>query len=393
MTKGSEESVRSRRPKAFWCVEDDGGFTSVGVVVALALTLALLFTTSQVYWANSTAGDIQFAADAGALAGENVVAEYYLVAQIADAVVLSLSIFGLFVYGIAIVVSCIPYCQEIGIKLMDFGKKIFKLRDDCARQASETLNTLQQALPYLAAVNAIATIEANGFTRTGSADYHGIAILVPWEGEAASVPDDDAAETLADEIGERNGETAEMTDAAEEARKEMDAAKLVGYQADCGANPNYCMYERAQNLAGLSGARNPWFGSVETWEFDYALQRARSYYRQRAALEQPANQTLDEQMRSLIRSRYYAYAIEELASGYSSTNADGSYHGYFPLLAHNTDEIRQTRLYTEAVYPVSADGVLHGTLACPAYQAAGGAGNGSVAQLEAGAWSSCDTCG
>ena len=60
-------------------VDRDGGFTSIGVVVAMTLVVTLLFTSSQIYWINSTAGDIRFAADAGALAAENVVGEYLIV--------------------------------------------------------------------------------------------------------------------------------------------------------------------------------------------------------------------------------------------------------------------------------------------------------------------------
>jgi hypothetical protein len=364
----------------------------VGVIVALTLTLALLFTTAQVYWLNSTAGDAQFVADAGALAAENVVAEYFVVAETADAVVLSLSLFGLLVYGVAIVVSCIPYGQEAGAKLMELGDKVFTTRDDCAQQAAETLNSLQRALPFLAAVNAVQIIEANNFSEAGSADYHGLAILVPWEGEEAGFPDDQKAQESSAEIGQQNEETAELTDAAEAARQQMEQAKLAGYMADCGANPNYCMYERVGRLTDLRGARNPWFSSVETWSFDYALARAQDYYRERRAIEQPQNNQLDEMVRSYIRSQYYKYAYDELQRGYSYTSADGVYHGYFPLLASNTAEIRQTHLYTDAVYPADASGVLHGVVACPAYQAAGGAGRGSIAQLEAGEYSYCDTC-
>ncbi|MDR2197756.1 MAG: hypothetical protein LBO07_07350 [Coriobacteriales bacterium] len=385
--------LAQRSSRSFWFVEGDGGFSSVGVVVALMLTLALLFTSAQVYWVNSTAGDVQFAADAGALAAEDLVAEYYIIAQTADAVVLSLSLFGLLIYGIAIVVSCIPYCQEIGAKLMEFGQKVFKARDDCARQASKALNGLQKALPFLAAVNAVATIEANGFSREGASDYHGLAILVPWEGEELSFPDDAAVEAKAQEVGEQNEETAELSDEAEDARQRMEQAKLEAYLADCGSNPNYCMYERAGHLAHLSGAQNPFFSSVETWQFDYALARAQAYYRQRAATEGPANTSLEEQVRSHIRSQYYHYAIEEMQRGYSHTSADGIYQGFFPLLARNTAEIRQTRLYTDAVYPVDANGVLHGVTSCSVYQEAGAAGWGSISQLESGLYTSCELCG
>ena len=379
------------RQRSFWLVEKDGGFTSTGVVVALMLTIALLFTSAQVYWTNSTAGDIQFAADAGALAAENVVAEYYVIARVTDAVVLSLSLFGLVIFGIAIVVSCIPFMQEVGAELMNFGEKVLKTRDNIAKQAKEALIRLQKALPFLAAANAASVISANSFSPAGEAHYLGIALLVPLDGDEVEFVDDDAIENSADELREQNEQTSAATDEAERARQEMEQAKLEAYMADCGANPNYCMYERAGRLASLSGAQNPYFSSIDLWEFGYALDRARAYYRARLAIESPTNTSLDEQIRSVVRKQFYAYAIEEMDKGYAYTDADGVLDAYFPLLARNNSEIRSTRLYTDKIFPVDSSGHMHGITSCP--QVAGGVvGYGSIADLEAGNYVSCPTC-
>jgi hypothetical protein len=377
--------------KPFWCVERDGGFTSVGVVIALALTLALIFTSVQVYWANSTAGDIQFAADAGALAAENVVAEYYVIARVADAVVLSLSLFGLVVFGIAIVVSCIPYCQGVGTKLMDFGVNVFKVRDRCADQSRDMLIKLQKALPFLAAVNASSVIGANSFSSEGEARYQGFALLVPLQGDEVSFPDDDEAQDSADGLRDQNEETSKATDEAAEALKDMQEAKREGYEADCGARPNYCMYERADRLAGLAGSQNPYFSSVELWKFDYAFDRAKAYYKKRLAIEVPVDSSLAEQVRSDIRRFFFQYAIEEMNKGYANTDADGVLDAYFPLLARNSDEMRRTRLYTDRVFPVDSEGVIHGSSLCPAMGEP--SGYGSISQLEDGVYSSCSVCG
>ncbi len=377
--------------KPFWFVENDGGFTSVGVVIALTLTLALLFTSAQVYWVNSTSGEIQFAADAGALAAENVVAEYYVIARIADAVVLSLSLFGILVYGIAIVVSCIPYAQSVGSKLMEFGNKVFEARTKISKQANNMLAKLQKALPFLAAVNAASVISSNKFSPHGEANYQGLAILVPLEGEAEKFADNEEAEKETNKIEETNEKTAEQTDAAEEARKEMDKAKLDGYLADCGSAPNYCMYERASHLAGLSGAKNPHFSSVDLWKFEYALDRAKAYYPQRAAIEVPTGSLLEERIDSRVRSQFYQYAIEEMAKGYARTDASGALDAYFPLLARNYDEIRKTRLYTDKMFPVDSDGKMHGVSDCSEFSGSITAW-GSIADLESGIYVSCTSC-
>lgn len=371
----------------------DGGFTTVGVAVALLLTVTLLFSAAQVRWVQSQSADIQFVADAGALAGANVVGEYMVVARVADAVVLSLSLFGMTVYGVAIVVSCIPYMQSVGAELMQFGSKVFKARDDCAKTAASALDTLQAALPFLIAANAAAVIEANGDISASPAAYHGLALPLPLEGEDMRFPDDAAAEESGDTLSEQNERTSEHTDAAQEAYEKMESSKLKAYLADCGNNPQYCMYERAGRLAGMNGASNPYFSSVDSWLFDYAFERAKTYYAKRLNAEKPENQTLDEQVRSFCRERFYQFALSELNRGWCKTSPNGVIDASFPLFPKNTDEVRKTALYTESVYPLDAEGTLHGSSACPNYQAAGGGGTGSVAGLESGSHSSCDECG
>ena len=378
--------------KPFWFVEKDGGFTSVGVVIALTLTLALLFTTAQVYWTNSTAGDIQFAADAGALAAENVVAEYYVVARIADAVVLSMSLFGLVVFGVAIVVSCIPYFQETGAKIMEFGYKVFKARDKIAKESKEALTKLQKALPFLAAMNAYSAIHANSFSQKGEASYRGIAILVPLKGDEVEYPDDSLVEEKAHDLEEQNQETSEATDAAEDQKKDMDEAKLQGYMADCGKDPGYCMYERTKTLTSLSGTQNPKFSSVKTWEFDYAMKRAKAYYQDRLANEAPAKSSVKEQAHSYIRKLFYEYAVEEMNKGYAHTDADGVLDAYFPRLAHTVGDIKGTKVGMDPNFPFDEDSCMHAYPLCPGISG-NIAGYGSLIDLDAGLYTKCSTCG
>jgi len=372
-------------------IAKDGGFTSVGVAVALLLVMALLFTAAQVRWVQSQSADIQFVADAGALAGGNVVGEYLVVARIADAVILSLSLLGMASYGIAIVVSCIPYMQSVGANLMQFGSKVFKARNECAKTVSEGLNKLQAALPFLIAIKAAAAIEANANISASTATYRGFALPLPLEGEDTAFPNVDAAAESDQALSEQNEQTAEHTDAAEEALKEMESSKLRAYLADCG-DPSRSMYERATVLAGMSGSRNPYFSSVDSWLFDYSFSRAEAYYAQRLAQEAPANQNLVEQVRSYCRERFYTFAIDEMKTGWCETLPDGSLSAYFPIMPRVSDDVRKTRLYTESVYPLGADGLLHGAAACPAYRAAGSGGTGSLAGLEAGTHRYCATC-
>ena len=57
---------RGRRP--FGLFRDEDGFTTVGVALALLVTLALVFTSAQVYRVSSASADVQDVADAAALA-------------------------------------------------------------------------------------------------------------------------------------------------------------------------------------------------------------------------------------------------------------------------------------------------------------------------------------
>lgn len=370
----------------------DGGFTSVGVAVALLLALALLFTAAQVRWVQSHSADIQFVADAGALAGANVVAEYIIVVRVADAVVLSLSLLGMATFGIAIVVSCIPYMQGVGGELMQFGMKVFKARNKCADTAKEALEKLQTALPFLIAVNAAAAIEANSGISGSAAPYRGLALPLPLKGEDISLPDNDV-EQIGEELTEQNQKTAELTDAAQEAYDRMESSKLRAYNADCGNDPGHCMLERARKLASMGGGSNPSFSSVDSWYFEYSFERAKAYYGKRLSIEKPASQSLKEQVNSFCRERFYSFAVEEMSKGWCETSPEGILDANFPLLPRNTSEMRQTGLFTESVYPACADGMLHGSSACPSYRSAGSAGTGSVADLESGTYSKCEACG
>ena len=88
-------------------------------------------------------------------------------------------------------------------------------------------------------------------------------------------------------------------------RTEANRIKEEAYRYDCGSETNYCMYERAKNLAHLSGSENPYYSSSETWDFGVALARAQAYYRARVGQEAPANDSAAEQARSALRKRFY----------------------------------------------------------------------------------------
>ena len=369
----------------------DGGFTSAGVAVVLLLVISLLFSAAQVRWISTTSADIQFVADAGALAAQNVVAEYEVIAQVADAVVLSMSLFGIMVYGVAIVLSCIPYCEEAGVKLFDFGRKVFDARDKVSEQAANMLNLLQKALPFLCAANASRVISGNQTSTDSSVRYIGLAIPLPLTGEEVGFPDNDEARSHEDELADKNAETSELSDEAGKAKEKMDESKYEGWFADCGSSPR-SMQERAGSLGGLSGAQNPYYSSPDLWEFEYALNRVKTYYQARLNNEVPASASLEDQVKYFVHIRFFTFVVKEMAGAYAHVNADGTLDAYFPSIPHSPSELRSTTLYTEAVYPVCGNEMIHGSPKCPSYNEHGAAGYGSLEQQERGVYRKCDTC-
>lgn len=363
----------------------------MGTAIAVLLVVSLLMTSAQVYWLNSNSADIQFVADAAALSAENAVAEYLVCVQVADGVVLSLSLLGSGLLGVGAVASCVPYADLLAPAIIGAGRTVLRTRDGFSREAAETLEVLQKGLPFLCALNASMVTQANAASSGLDAGYIALALPVPLEGDAFDIPDDPASDSLASTVEENQPEVSSASTQAEDARRKADAAKLEGYLADCGEDPS--MRERASVLAGLSGSANPSYHSVDDWGFEVPIQRAKAYYRARVAQEHPGSDDIAEVTRSAARARFYRYAYDQVSTNHVSTDAAGTKTATMVLLPHNTAEVRGTELYSEAIWPVSMeDGAptLHASASCPGCH--GVAGQGSVQQVEEGQVAECPVC-
>lgn len=372
-------------------LRDDQGLTTTAMVVALLVSLALIFSSAQLYRVHSASAGIQEVADAAVLAAENEVAEFMVAVRVCDAVVLSLSLLSTCMYGVGVVALCVPPAASLSAKVIELASKVSEARDAFAEKASAGLNALQKALPFIAAANAAAVASANGGDVAGS-QYFAAAVLVPAQGEDIAVGSLDEASELGAAVDADADAIREAAADAERAAEQADEAKRRGFARDCGENPAYCMYERAGSLAGLEGESNPLYQSVDTWSFSVALKRAQSYYRARLEREAPLSGGVEEQANSALRKRFYAYACDELSRGYVHEE-DGGFEADFPRLYRNTDELRSTALYDEAVYPVTKRGgtlTMHAWSGCP--EAAGPVRNGTVRELEAGGFETCPSC-
>lgn len=389
---------------------DEEGFTTVAMALSLLIALALVFTGAQVYRVNTAAAQVQEVADAAVLSAENQVAEFMVVAQFCDATLLSLSLTAMTTAGLGLVALCVPPAAPLSAKLIQASKTVLDARNSFARKASDTLDKLQKTLPFLSAACAAAVARANNDTSAGSR-FLAAAVLVPSKGQPLSVSNGDAARDFLDELEEESERIRQKAQQAEEAAQKANEAKQRAFMADCGNNPSRCMHERAAHLAGMGGAENPSFGSVDTWSFSVALQRAKTYYRHRLDNEAPDGAGVDAQARSALRRVFYRYAVDQMAGAYVIEDGD-HFEAHFPHLPKNTDEMRQTPLYYDPIYPITsmaevgeeglagegAQGegvevhrlVMHAWAGCP--QAATVEGHGSIAQMEAGGFETCPLC-
>ena len=390
---GSRPGARRARPGDVF--RDEQGFTTTSMVLSLLITLALVFTAAQVYRVNSASAAVQDVADACALAAENQVAEFMLIARFCDAVVLSLSLTGLAAMGLGLAALCTPPTAPLSEGLIDAGRRILETRSSFSNKATDVLNKYQKALPFFAAAAAAGVASANDEGSAGSR-YLGAAVLVPAQADEMKIDVDDGSDELIEDIDERSDEIRENAKRAEEAAQEANRSKERAFMRDCGDNPSYCMYERAASLAGLGGSENPLYTSVDAWSFGVALQRARHYYAMRLYYEGPEDYSVEEQQRSSLRERFYRYAVDELSSGYVYED-EKTFDAYFPHLPSNTREMRFTSLYTDGDYPITEDeeGVLtmHGWTGCPVVAELPVIGYGSIAYMEEAGLPTCPVCG
>lgn len=379
---------KSRR-YLFDALRDEQGFTSVGMAISLLLCLCLIFSAGRVYRIATKSSEIQFVADAAALAAENEIGEYMVVVRLCDAVVLSLSLTSLVSSGLGVVAACTPVSVPLSEPLISLGKKIADARDSFSRAAQNGLEKLQRALPFIACANAMLVAQANN---KSDSNYIAMTLLAPFEGSLTQLGSSDETLAAQTKIDERSEELREASQAAEEQTQEAREAKERAFMRDCGDDPSYCMSERASTLAELSGAENPVYSSADTWSFQVPLDRARSYYAKRLEQETPASDSIDEQVRSHMRKQLYEYAVDMLEDGYVHESLD-TFEAFFPKLPKNTEEMRLTSLYTMSCYPITDKDdslVIHAWKGCP--QAQEFIRLGSLQEAESQNFDTCQTC-
>ena len=365
---------------------EDGAYTTLSSAVVILVVLTLLFSSTAAIWSMSRAGDTQVAADSGALAGANVVSSYHTAATVVDASILSLGLAGFATIGTGLVAILIPGAELAAGDMVDTGIEIIKTRNKFAKSASKGLQKIETALPYLVAARATQAVSAQD---SDGVTYTGTALAVPRTSESDFVALE-GSEISTDAIKDTSKDLERAADELQKASEETAKAKERAWLADCGGSVPAsvgscsCMWERARSLAKLLGEQNQHYASSVSWEPQVALDRAKTYYRQRLADEKPQGSSVETKAESAARKAFYTYASTEVNRAYVTEDGD-EVTSYIPLLPRNADEVRATELYTDAAWPTSAiDGktYLHYGTSCPNYKKGAPCGLASVAAYD-----------
>lgn len=374
---------------------DEHGMTTVGMALALLLTLSLIFLSAHAYRTNSVATEMQSVADAAALAAENEVAEFMVVVKACDALILTMSLTAVTATGLGVVAACIPGCQGASQAFLQAARSITNARKAFSTRAVEVLNQLQRALPFMAAANAAGVAQANN---DAASTYIAVALLSPLAANAINAPEGSACEDAQSSAESQAQDIQYNAEAADNALQEANECKYEAFYHDCGAAtlstpPGYCCYERAATVAGMQGSANPSYSSVDAWSFSVALKRAQAYYLARWDQEVSLDDSLEEAVRSAMRKNMFAYAKEHIKTGYVH-ETDESFEAYFPLMPRNTDEMRETCLYDDPVYPVTTneegESSMHAWSGCPAIDSI--VGWDSIRRMEQEGFLVCGVC-
>lgn len=377
---------RVRKPVCGWCYRRDGGFSTLGTAVALLVTLALLASTLQLHWLHQRAQETQVVADAAALAGANVLAKVQTTYTVCDALSLSMGLTGAVTMAASIICAALPGAQGASAELAHMTTQIFHVRSTFNEQANKAFDVINKGMPVVVAMQSMTVIHT--YNNQGQ-EYVGCALPVPLHFSTGTFDTDGFEDEI--EAGKNaQASVSRATQELEKCQQQAQDALKAGWMADCGNKPRN-LYERTGQLSGLSGAHNPYYATPHNWNFGVALKRAQAYYNVRVQAERPMDDSVDEYTRSVARKAFYQYALNKLNEGRYIEHEDGTVECLLPLLPKNTDEMRQTSLYTDRVWPTTTqDGkvVLHPGPDAPGVKGAID-GAASLEDLELGAVSEC----
>ncbi len=367
---------------------EDGAYTTLASAVAILVVLTLLFSSATAVWSMSRAGDTQVAADATALAGANVVASYQTTATVVDASILSLGLTGFCVTGAGLVGLLIPGANAAANEAVACGIRMLKTRNEFATSASKGLQKLEKALPYLVAANSALVC---GKQATDELAFSGVALAVPRSSDS-DFPAIEGAQIDTDGLENASSDLDAAAQELAQASEKTAEAKEAAWLADCGST-GMNMHERMGRLSQVSAAENPLYASSITWPVETGLERARAYYRWRSENDAPENDSDEAKANSASRKAFYGYALDLLADA-KVEETDTACVSTVPSLPKNRNEIKETTLYTDAIWPTTDEEsglMVHYSPSCGGAHGAAGPAI-SLSQVESSGLRECPSC-
>ncbi|MDR1775465.1 MAG: hypothetical protein LBS17_03285 [Actinomycetes bacterium] len=231
--------------------KDERGSTSLAVVLAIVLVVALLACCLQWYWTASSSADIQTVADLAVLSAADTTAKGVMFVQVLDALLLTANLFGLLLHvvvmvaGVATVLGGPALSAAAGTffeQAADFDRQYCERRKQFAQDAYKLAQVVCDASPVAAVASGVQNAAENrdALQTFSGADYTAVVIPFPLKGEITLSGYPDADQDMADlaqSTGEKNEQDAadvkrlrEKADDALDAAYKLDIYKPAGTQ-------------------------------------------------------------------------------------------------------------------------------------------------------------------
>lgn len=367
-------------------LKEKRGSASIFACISILLSLALIFSGVQLYKINTVSTSVQETADACAMASQNVVANFKETVKACDAAIYTMNLTQASLYGLSVVAACTGQIP-ISAELISSANNLGSVRSKASKTAKKALNAYQSALPAISAAKSASVAASN---QNSSSSYLGSAILVPSKGD-----DIEISEGSLDEIGKGIDEKSPDLQAAGEKlarlEDELNSIKEEAFRLDCGDAK--CMQERADSLINVPATLNPKYKSVDTWDFNVALNRAYAYYSLRAKQEIPSSfSNTREQARSYLRVDFYNYSAGQIREMISSGKQENGLY-YWPVIYREKDGFKNSDRYFENIYPITNVGgkkIMHSNINLPC--ASGATSRGSARLWDGENFEMCPTC-
>lgn len=221
---------------------NEEGSTSLTVILAAVLVVALMAVSLQWYWIQTSSSDIQYLADMGALTATEVIARTTKTIQVLDLTIASLNLFGLVLHAIVVVSGVIilssstiggTWLAPFFSKAVEFNRKFIDMRKRFSRTAFEVAQKINSAAPFLAYGYAANFVSNNAQLLEGAnnTSYQIMTVPFPLMGEVSQGANHDQ-DSLADITEEANSNNSETLERIQVLQKKCDDALKSAYLLD-----------------------------------------------------------------------------------------------------------------------------------------------------------------